>query len=56
MNFLDCTTKEGKKALAELYEKLTGKKWEKPTNVEVGMDLNEIKEFMESNRDIRRNK
>ena len=63
MNFVDCTTEEGKKALAkfiegkdevtpelrELYEKLTGKKWEKPTKLE---SLSEIKEIMEENRGV----
>jgi hypothetical protein len=30
MNFLDCTTENGKKVLAQLYEQLTGRKWVPP--------------------------
>jgi len=30
MNFLDCTTENGKRVLAELYEQLTGRKFKLP--------------------------
>jgi len=30
MNFLDCTTENGKRVLAELYEQLTGRKLKPP--------------------------
>jgi len=30
MNFLDCTTEEGKKALAQVYKRLTGREFRPP--------------------------
>ena len=53
MEFLDCTTENGKKVLAQIYEQLTGRKWRPPKQdmraikIEAKIeDIGEIAELM----------
>ena len=60
-NFVESLSEKSKQNWALLYKKLTGKKWspnvadDRGVSCEVNIEpIEEIKEFLESNRDITR--